>query len=96
MISITKKLLADIEESFNHGLAQKGKTKPCRIKFNGKFITTLSGKTVWRNITFAKSALLNHFRSAIEIQVDNYYTDYKQIIEELEKTGIIQYVEDNI
>ena len=39
------------------------KTRPCRIKFNGEFITTGSKKTVWRNKGFAKSAFLHHIKS---------------------------------
>lgn len=49
------------------------KTRPCRIKFNGEFITTSSKKTVWRNKAFAKSALLNHLCSgSIAIAVNKY------------------------
>lgn len=92
------------------------KTRPCRIKFNGEFITTGSKKTVWRNKGFAKAALLNHIKSIPIISsairefilkeklankpwnvVDYIKSEtYKQIAEELEKQGIIEYIEVDI
>lgn len=92
------------------------KTRPCRIKFNGEFITTGSRKTVRRNKGFAKSALLNHIKSTAIISsairefilkeklankpwnvVDYIKSEtYKQIAEELEKQGIVEYVEVDI
>ena len=92
------------------------KTRPCRIKFNGEFITTGSKKTVWRNKGFAKSALLNHIKSTAIISsaikdfilkarlanqhwnvVDYIKSEtYKQIVDELENQGIIEYVEVDI
>ena len=92
------------------------KTRPCRIKFNGEFITTGSKKTVWRNKGFAKAALLNHIKSIPIISsairefilkeklankpwnvVDYIKSEtYKQIAEELEKQGIVEYVEVDI
>lgn len=92
------------------------KTRPCRIKFNGEFITTGSKKTVWRNKGFAKSAFLHHIKSNTIIwpairefilkeklakqpwNVIDYIKSetYKQIADELEKQGIIEYVEVDI
>jgi hypothetical protein len=92
------------------------KTRPCRIKFNGEFITTGSKKTVWRNKGFAKAALLNHIKSIPIISsairefilkeklankpwnvVDYIKSEtYKQIADELEKQGIIEYIEVDI
>ena len=92
------------------------KTRPCRIKFNGEFITTGSRKTVWRNKGFAKSALLNHIKSTAIISsaikdfilkarlanqpwnvIDYIKSEtYKQIADELENQGIIEYVEVDI
>ncbi len=39
------------------------KARPHRIKFMGEFVTLNSGKTVWKRIGDAKSALNNHFDS---------------------------------
>ena len=92
------------------------KTRPCRIKFNGEFITTHSKKTVWRNKGFAKSALLNHIKSTpiissairefiLRAKLANQHWNvvdyiksetYKQIVDELEKQSIIEYVEVDI
>jgi len=81
------------------------KTKPCRIKFRGKFITTASKKTVWRNCGFAKSALLNHFQSDYSICTlagtlygvpDRGYYSCKDLIRELENQNIVEYVEVDV
>lgn len=37
------------------------KARPHRIKFMGEFVTLNSGKTVWKRIGDAKSALHHHF-----------------------------------
>jgi len=81
------------------------KTKPCRIKFRGKFITTASKKTMWRNCGFAKSALLNHFQNDYSIcqlvgtlygTPDRMYYCCKDFIRELENQNIVEYVEVDI
>ena len=75
MMNIPPEVLKAVEESFLESKYPKTvKTRPCRIKFNGKFITTGSKKTVWRNKAFAKSALLNHLRSggSIAIAINKY------------------------
>lgn len=92
------------------------KTRPCRIKFNGEFITTGSRKTVWRNKGFAKSAFLHHIKSntiiwpairdfILKVRLANQPWNvidyiksetYKQIADELENQGIIEYVEVDI
>lgn len=80
------------------------KTKPCRVKFEGQFITTESGKTVWRNIGFAKSAMLNHLNSQLAISVYLqkilgtpyvYGKIVKEMLRELERAGVVEYVEVN-
>jgi hypothetical protein len=92
----TKKLVTTIESTFISS-ATHVKTKPFRIKFNGKFITTTSGKTVWRNIGFAKLALLNHFQTSGTIcNFISGYSHCKQIIKELTELGLIEYVEVDI
>ncbi len=60
-MNIPPEVIAAIDNSFEKAkLPKTVKTRPCRIKFNGEFITTRSKKTVWRNKGFAKSAFLNH------------------------------------
>ena len=116
-MNIPLEVIEAIEKSF---LATKFpktvKTRPCRIKFNGEFITTKSKKTVWRNKGFAKSALLHHIKSNIIISsailefvlraklvnqpwtaVDRIKSEtYKQIADELEKQGVVEYIEVDI
>ena len=72
-MNIPPEVFKAIEESFLEKYPKTVKTRPCRIKFNGKFITTGSKKTVWRNKAFAKTALLNHLRSGfIAIAINKY------------------------
>ena len=73
-MNIPLEVFKAVEESFLESKCPKTvKTRPCRIKFNGKFITTGSKKTVWRNKAFAKSALLNHLGSGyIAIAINKY------------------------
>ncbi len=60
-MNIPPEVIAAIGASFEKAkLPKTVRTRPCRIKFNGEFITTTSKKTVWRNKGFAKAALLNH------------------------------------
>ncbi len=82
--------------------ASTGKTKPCRIKIKGQFIATNSKKTMWRNIGFARSALLNHFSgsSAVkDIVIKHFGEDFyykkgtKAILVELERLKVIEFVE---
>lgn len=89
-IKITPEMLTKIENSFGHNneLKQR-KTKPCRIKFNGKFVVTISEKTIWRNIGFAKLALNHHLQNC---NVYDYYK-CKELRKQLEKSGHIEYVE---
>jgi hypothetical protein len=78
-MNIPPEVLKAVEESFLESKYPKTvKTRPCRIKFNGKFITTCSKKTVWRNKAFAKSALLNHLRSGSIAKAINKYILNKQ------------------
>ena len=116
-MNIPSEVIQAIEQSFAVTKTPKTvKTRPCRIKFNGEFITTGSKKTVWRNKGFAKAALLNHIKSIPIISsairefilkeklankpwnvVDYIKSEtYKQIAEELEKQGIVEYVEVDI
>jgi len=113
-MNIPPEVIAAINDTFEKAkLSKTIKTRPCRIKFNGEFITTSSKKTVWRNIGFAKSALLHHLHSRyIAIAINKYILnkqgtdrdlaylgtqyDLKTLRDELEKLGIIEYVEVDI
>ena len=44
----------------------KKKSNPCRIKYNGEFIVTLSGKTIWRTRAHCMSALRHHVKEIVE------------------------------
>lgn len=77
------------------------KLKLCRIKFRGDFITTVTGKTIWKAKSHAKSALLHHFecvakdlkflKRGIYGLVDK--ESIKKLIRELENSNIIEYIE---
>jgi hypothetical protein len=104
-IQINDSLISIIELTFCNRNSTTVKTKPCRIKFNGKFITTESKKTVWRNIGFAKSALLNHINCQSTVSQylkSTYNVDYtygtvnKQLIRDLETAGVIEYIEVDV
>ena len=104
MINIDLSILSLISATFKTNKPNKVKTKPCRIQFQGEFITTASNKTVWRNIGFAKSALLNHFESSeivntilkAQLQKSPQKQDIKNLIKQLENAGFIKYVEVEI
>lgn len=49
--------------------------KPCRIKWNGKFIRTTSGKTVWNSIGAAKNALNLEFNIGLNLLRGKYGTN---------------------
>ena len=104
-IQINDSLISAIELTFSNRNSTTVKTKPCRIKFNGKFITTESKKTVWRNIGFAKSALLNHLNCQYTISQylkSTHNLDYtygsvnKKLIRDLEAAGVIEYIEVDV
>ena len=105
-MNITQIELTLIENSFKQQPWSRVKTRPCRIKFNGKFITTTSKKTVWRNIGFAKNALLNHFQQDYTLRElagilsegnpVNGHRRCKELIRELEIRNLIEYVEVDI
>ena len=111
-MNIPPEVIAAIKSSFEKAKYPKTvKTRPCRIKFNGEFITTSSKKTVWRNKAFAKSALLLHFHGKIITESIYKYLlnasnrhpyfyvpsdEIKKLRDELENLGIIEYVEVDI
>lgn len=112
-MNIPPEVIDAIKSSFENAKCPKTvRTRPCRIKFNGEFITTRSKKTVWRNKGFAKAALLNHLqpigaainqyilkKNALTHTHHHAYVDsriVKELRDELEKLGIIEYVEVDI
>ena len=111
-MNIPPEVIAAIDATFEKAkLPKTVKTRPCRIKFNGEFITTSSKKTVWRNKGFAKSALLQHLNGRVitlsiyehVLNASNrhpyFYVpsdEIKKLRDELENLGIIEYVEVDI
>jgi hypothetical protein len=59
-MKITTELIQSLESSFIYKDHKTKKQTPYRVKFNGKFITTKSKKTIWPSIGAAKNALLLH------------------------------------
>jgi hypothetical protein len=100
---ITNEELSRLQQSFPEFKEKKVSTKPCRIKFCGKFIRLSSGKTIWRTKGFAKTALLNHLKDSRELPKSCYHfagtvpyvvsDEVKKLLRELESTGVVQYVE---
>lgn len=71
-MEITKEQLDKFINGFKKPKETKArrKTKPCRIKVMGEFITTHSGKTIWGCKGHAKNALTNNcygLRSRMEL-----------------------------
>jgi hypothetical protein len=55
---------------------------PYRIKYNGEFIETHSGKTVWPNISAAKNALRNHVYHSVGCEhKDQVYNELLTLVE---------------
>ena len=94
-----------IGATFTYKKPSTVKTKPCRILFQQKYITTQSGKNIWRNLGFAKLALLNHITSTVNNRFDGSRpgwqnrlsnSEAKVLIAELVDSGVIQFVEAEI
>lgn len=62
-------LTAAVESSFKQADDQinRRKSKPHRVKVNGKYIITDSNKTVWPSIGAAKNAIRNHIGNSMAI-----------------------------
>lgn len=87
---LNQELISEIEKTFGFKNKIKKQT-PYRVKFNGQFIITSSNKTVWNGIGPAKAAIINHLQCwASELGVGYYKC--KELKDELEKQGIIEYV----
>jgi hypothetical protein len=104
-MNIPKQVLDTIKNSFDVNKPIKGKTRPCRIKFMGEYITTNSRKTVWRNKAFAKAAFRCHLQSSRKVinslnslvyndELSYYKCD--EIRDSLEILGIVQFIEEDI
>lgn len=64
--SFTSELVRKFVSSFEDGnLKPKKKQIPYRIKVNGRYIRLKSGKTIWKCLGHAKTALHNHFETTI-------------------------------
>ena len=95
-----KKFIDIVEKSFPEN-GRNRKVKPCRIKFNGKFITTTSGKTVWKARGHAKCAFLNHLIDLFSYGLlKDYLKDFKscsifakEAFQALEMMGTLEFIE---
>ena len=101
-MKITDKTISIIGNTFKDEEPRTVRTKPCCIKFNGKFITTKSKKTVWRNIGFAKSAFISHIKSSgirlhlaecLGLKDDYRYCFLKDLVKELQELKVLEFVE---
>lgn len=48
-------------------LIKRKKKQPHRVKCNGKYIITASGKTIWPSIGAAKNAIRNHLNTSHDL-----------------------------
>ena len=105
-INIDQDVLRQIDATFMKKDHRLRKSTPCRVRFLGKFITTKSGKTLWRTMGHAKSAILNHFERCSRfgyglpfLPRGQYgYVDgetMKGFIRQLESEGHLEYVPVN-
>ena len=92
-MNINPALISKIKSTFKKKEPKTDKTRPCRIMLEDEFITTGSNKTVWRNIGFAKSALLNHFTTYV---IPNDTKSCKLLISMLVSEGYIKFIEVDI
>ena len=91
MIQLSQRLITEINDSFPR-LSRKGEST-YRIKFCGNYVTTYSGKTVWRTKGYAKAAFQQHLGN---IFLDEFGIDYrnrKELLPLLEKEGYLEFVE---
>ncbi len=94
-----------VEGLENHDPEPLKPIKPVRVKVNGKYIYTKSGKSLWKTVGHAKSAIKHHFCSMYqnplekEVYYGNQATGYKEhnavwagFIKHLEEKGILEFV----
>ena len=98
-------LLEVVAESFDSAAKDKiKKRKPTRIKIDGEYIKTDSGKTIWAMPGHAKSALRNHVEGVLRRYAYkhretfgspyNLTTNYEDVvINRLIDEGRLEYVE---
>lgn len=100
--NMNEEIISAIRNSFVRVEEKKVSTRPCRISFDGEFVKLESGKTIWRNKGFARSALLNHLTTSDKSpfhwrkDLQNYKDLAKNAIKELEETGILRFVEADV
>lgn len=105
---IPENILKVVIDSFNIEQKTIKKTIPHRIKINGNFITTMSGKTIWKTLGHAKSALNHHISNIIGYKRFMSYEDYKilqnlagkertpkYVMEYMVSKGIVEFVPFN-
>lgn len=65
-----------------------------RVKIDGEFIRTLSGKTVWKKLGHAKNALNQHVQIWCSMHLpDDSNFDAKSIVNDWIKDGTIEFIE---
>lgn len=69
-----------------------------RIKINGKYVATMSGKTVWKRIGDAKNAVHNHIEAWFGCMCSFGQREYKldsshNYLDAMTKSGVLEFVE---
>ncbi len=75
--NIPDNIIKTVINSFNYDPRLLKTDTPYRIKINGKYIKTMSGKTLWKTLGHAKSALNNHISNLIS------YRRYSELNEDI-------------
>lgn len=93
------KYLDDIVKSFRYESETKKTPRTVwRVKINGQFVTTCSGKTVWKRIGDAKNAIHNHVddwvsRLPWSERRETKYDFSHSVLKTMMEQGIIEFVE---
>lgn len=67
-----KEIIQEELSKMTQGKKKIKKSTPCRIKYNGEFLTTGSKKTIWPSIGAAKNALRLHFETIARVYSYGY------------------------
>lgn len=99
-------LIKEFCDSFAYRIDKEKKISPTRVRLNGKFITTDSGKTIWNSRGAAQSALLNHIEGngygwmkllqkykTLKEGENDLKASWHSFIDYLIKSGILQFVQ---
>lgn len=95
---VIAKAIADIDVIFNNPKYLVKSFSCWKIKWRGKYVKMISGKSVWPSLSAAKNALHNHL-SFVDYTIYNMTNSYSNlewrtdIINECLSNGLLEFVE---